>query len=255
MQRANPSPIARAVDSHDGEASLRWLRASAQLDTMDPSLRSRMVGLTQTLHDDVAKAVAIHNFVKSLPFGCVADYTELTASRVLKLGYGDCFAKGILMVGMLRVAGIPARLRFVSLPVRFLRGLVDIDDDSIMHSMAEVLLDGQWRMTDSYVPDLALQFASRAQLGAERRSSGYGVHRAGAIFWDGRSDASAHYHATDAKSLPTEDWGVADDPLSFYQNPAHSALRRSFASRLKWRLGAPIVNKRVTVLRSQPLVA
>lgn len=227
----------------------RWLRATEQLDIQSTKLRTRMMAITQLLATEREKAVAIHDFVKSLPFGCVADYSQLKAVDVLKLGHGDCFTKGLLMVALLRAASIPARLRFVSLPVHFLRGIIDPEESTIMHAMAEVYLDNRWLITDSYVPDLALQQAAQTLLTQEKRSMGYGVHLRGNESWSGREHASAQCHQSDGSSLPTVDWGVADDPMSFYADPSHSELRRNFATRLKWRLAAPLVNKRVAALR------
>jgi Transglutaminase-like superfamily len=233
-----------------GESRSRWLSATVQLDIKSTKLRTRMMAITQLLASEREKAVAIHDFVKALPFGCVADYSQLKATDVLKLGMGDCFTKGMLFVALLRAAGIPARLRFVSLPVHFLRAIIEPEEASIMHAMAEVHLGERWLVTDSYVPDLALQMAACARLAQEKRTLGYGVHIHGAVYWTGKSDASAQCHVKDESSLPTVDWDVADDPMSFYADPSHSELRRNFATRLKWRLAAPIVNKRVAALRS-----
>jgi Transglutaminase-like superfamily len=232
------------------DSRTRWLRATGQLDIKSTKLRTRMMAITQLLPTEREKAVALHDFVKSLPFGCVADYSQLKASDMLKLGAGDCFTKGLLFVALLRAAGIPARLRFVSLPVHFLRGIIDAEEATIMHAMAEVYLGERWLVTDSYVPDLALQTAACARLAHEQRTMGYGVHVKGAMYWSGQADASAQCHEKDGESLPTVDWGVADDPVSFYADPSHSELRRNFATRLKWRLAAPVVNKRVATLRA-----
>ncbi len=232
-----------------GEARLRWLRGTRQLDVMSPKLRNRATALTLHLETDREKAVVVHDFVKTLPFGCVPDYSALTASGLLKLGHGDCFTKGMLLVALLRAAQVPARLRFVSLPANFLYGIIDTEEDTTMHAMAEVLVQGQWRVTDSYVPDAALQNSAIKKLKEEERQLGYGIHIGGARHWDGLSDASAQCDKEDAASLPTVDWGVADDPESFYADESHSELRRNFATRLKWRLAAPLVNKRVAAIR------
>ncbi|NJM43233.1 MAG: transglutaminase domain-containing protein [Brachymonas sp.] len=231
------------------QSKRNYLRPTQQLDIHAPKLRTKTLSLTQLQHTDRRKAVALHQFVQSLPFGCVPDYSALTADAVLKLGYGDCFTKGMLLVAMLRSASIAARLRFVSLPVHFLRGIVDSDEATIMHAMAEVYLDGRWVVTDSYVPDAALFEAAKKKLQSENRPLGYGIHIAGARAWNGLHDASAQCVASDPSSLPTVDWGVADDPISFYADPSHSELRRNFAMRLKWRLGAGVVNKRVQAIR------
>ncbi len=247
----NSSPSSLPESSlQPGEAQLRWLRGTRQLDIMAPALRNKVASLTQKLATDREKAVALHDFVKGLPFGCMPDYSVLTASRVLKLGQGDCFAKGLLMVGMLRAAKIPARLHFFSLPSQFLRGILDLEDASIMHAMTEVQINGCWLMTDSYVPDTWLQAGAKRKLLAEGQSRGYGIHLQGARVWDGRSDASAQCSEADAASLPLADWGLADDPESFFADESHSELRRNFASRLKWRLATPLVNKRVAAIRA-----
>jgi hypothetical protein len=232
-----------------GEARLRWLRGTKQLDVMGSKLRDRATALTRNLNSEREKAVAVHDFVKALPFGCVPDYS-ITASEVLHLGHGDCFTKGMLLVALLRAAQVPARLRFVSLPVNFLRGIVEPEEATIMHAMSEVLLDGRWLVTDSYVPDHALHVGARRKLAAEGQNMGYGIHINGAQHWDGTEDASAQCSLADTASLPVVDWGIADDPESFYADKSHSELRRNFATRLKWRLAAPMVNKRVAAVRA-----
>lgn len=232
-----------------GEAGLRWLRATQQLDILAPKLRTKVISLTQLKTTPQEKAVAIYDFVKSMPFACVADYAALKASDVLKAGQGDCFTKGMLFVAMFRVASIPARLRFVSLPVGFLRGVAELEDASIMHAMAEVFVADHWWVVDSYVPDLILQKKARSKLIAEGLQMGYGVHVYGDEHWDGASHASSQCSADDMGSLPIVDWGFADDPGSFYAQDSHSELRRNFAMRLKWRLAASLVNKRVAALR------
>jgi Transglutaminase-like superfamily len=237
----------------DAESLTRWLRATTQLDFKTPKLRTTMLSLTQLIAGDRDKAVALHDFVKKLRFGVNPDDMSLKASDVLKQGFGDCFTKGMLFVALLRCAGIPARLQFVSLPSHFLYGIIDAHDATIVHALAQVHLDGQWVTTDSYVPDLTMQLAAIDRLSAEDRMLGYGIHRRGAIYWLGRKDASAQTHASDESSMPTVDWGIADDPMSFYADPSHSELRRSFAERLKWRIAAPIVNKRTEALRAEYL--
>jgi hypothetical protein len=232
------------------EASLRWLRGTRQLDVMNTGLRARVKSLTQLLYTDREKAVAIHDYVKSLPFACVPDYASLMASDILKLGHGDCSSKGMLFVAMLRVAKIPARLHFVSLPTHFLRGIVPVEDATLMHAMAEVRIEGNWWVVDSYVTDEVLQVSARELLRHEDRKLGYGIHLDGAMYWDGQSHASAQCSPADPDSLPTVDWGLADDPQSFYADESHSQLRHNFVTRLKWRMAAPKVNKRVAAIRA-----
>jgi hypothetical protein len=119
-----------------------------------------------------------------------------------------------------------------------------------VHAMAEVNIEGKWRVTDSYVPDEMMQVVGREWLKHEGRTLGYGIHLNGAMYWDGLSHASAQCDPNDPESLPTVDWGAADDPESFYADDSHSELRRTFMTRLKWRVAAPKVNKRVEAIRA-----
>jgi hypothetical protein len=233
-----------------GEKALRWMRSTRQLDFLDAKLRTRIKALTQLHQDPRDKAAAIYRFVHALPFMCEPRFTRLTASEVLQKGGGDCMTKGILFVAMLRGADIPARLRFVSLPVHFLRGVIELDTSTIVHAMAEVHVGQQWWLVDSYVPDLQLQIAAQQLLTIEERAMGYGIHRRGATEWDGCSHSSAQCSAEDADSLPTIDWGHWDDPESFYEHQSNHELRPSLVMRLKWRLAAPIVNKRTQKIRA-----
>jgi Transglutaminase-like superfamily len=233
------------------EADLRWLRGTHQLDVMSPKLRTKVLSLTQLKVTDQEKAVCIYDFVKAMPFACVADYSILNASDVLKMGHGDCFTKGMLFVAMLRAAQIPARLRFASLPIHFLRGIIEPEEASIVHAMAEVRINEQWWVVDSYVPDVILQQMARTKLVAQGLQLGYGIHVNGDIHWDGASHASSQCSAADPDSLPVVDWGFADDPESFYAQASHSELRRNFATRMKWRLATPMVNKRVAAIRKE----
>ena len=63
----------------------------------------------QTL-DSVNKVKAIYNFVRDeIKFGYnLSD--EITASEVLKDGYGQCNTKATLLMALLRAVGIPNRI-------------------------------------------------------------------------------------------------------------------------------------------------
>lgn len=85
-----------------------WLMPTRLLDLDDPRLRTIALRVTQFVHSDTDKARAIHDFVKSLPFGCVAGFDHVPAAAVLRAGRGDCHTKGTLFVAMLRSVGISA---------------------------------------------------------------------------------------------------------------------------------------------------
>src|SRR3954466_12244455 len=97
-----PSPAART-----------WRAETLQLDFSHPSIRIAAQKLTQLRQGAPERAVAIHEFVRRLPFGAFADVSHVRASDVLRSRRGDCHSKGVLFVALCRAAGIPARLNFV----------------------------------------------------------------------------------------------------------------------------------------------
>lgn len=233
------------------EARSVWMRATPQLDITSSKVHLLAAKLTKLLVTDRDKAVALHNYVQSLPFGCVADFLNTKASDVIAQGYGDCHTKGPLFVALLRAASVPSRLRFVTLPTRFLTGIIETGVSSMTHAIAEVYLDSRWYQTDTYVVDADLNRAARELLAAKNMQLGYGVHALGEQAWNGTQDAHAQYTQADPSSLPVVDWGVAHDPAHFYADKSHAALRQSFTVRVKWMLGAHIVNRKVEQIRQQ----
>jgi hypothetical protein len=227
-----------------------WLRATWQLDIRDSGLRIQVQKLTQLLSEPRARAVAIHDFIKSLPFAVQTNAIKQSASQVLRSACGDCHAKGVLFVAMLRAAGIPARLRFVSMPTRYLDGLLDAGSPSMIHAIGEVWLGNRWVQTDTYVVDQPMLMQSRAMLMMRQMRLGFGVHLDADQTWDGHQDAHAQSVSSDPVSMPKKDWGVAHDLRHFYAKAEHVQLRPTMAMAIKWRLGAQIVNHKIHQLRA-----
>ncbi|RZJ04634.1 MAG: transglutaminase domain-containing protein [Haliea sp.] len=190
--------------------------------------------------------------MKSLPFGCVAGFDHVPAGAVLRIGRGDCHTKGTLFVAMLRSLGIPARLRFVTLPGAFLKGIVDSPYDTITHAIGEVWLQGAWVRTDTYVADSILEAQASQLLRQQGRRLGWGMHVQGSHYWDGKRHAHAQFHDSDAGSLPLQDWGVSHDPETFYASRPDAALQVGWLARMKWMFAAVLVNRAVEQLRNLP---
>lgn len=205
--------------------------------------------ITQLATTDVQKATLVHDFVKALPFGCVAGFDHVPAVSVLKSGHGDCHTKGTLFVALLRCAGVPARLRFVTLSGAFLYGIIDIGQNTITHAVGEVYLQESWIQTDTYVTDSLLEAQAVTLLTQQNINTGYGIHRQGNRFWSGLQHAHGQYSGADPISLPTHDWGVAHDPEQFYSSNEHPQLHIGWLTRAKWMIAAGVVNRRVQKVR------
>lgn len=226
-----------------------WLQSTRLLDLDDPKLRIQAMSLTQLSDTDTQKVIAIHEFIKALPFGCVAGFDHVPAAAVLRSGYGDCHTKGTLFVALMRCVGLPSRLRFVTLASDFLYGIITPPQNIVIHAIGEVYLDGRWVQTDTYVADVELENSAEKLLLAQGRKLGYGIHLNGARQWDAFNDAHAQSSAADASSQPLQDWGVAHDPEQFYANVDDPSLRRGWLTRVKWMLAAGLINRRTQQVR------
>lgn len=230
----------------------RWLVNTPLLQFDHPRIRLRAQRLTQLQTTPRQKALACVNYVCSLPFGAIADSTGTSALQALNHGRGDCHTKSTLLVALLRSAGIPSRIRFVSLKPDFLYGLIDTGSTPIEHGCTEVLLDGRWLALDSYVVDTKLAVAAKLRLRQEGRSVGYGMHVHGSTSWNGSRNSFGQYCEADEDSLPLRDWGVFDDPYQFYSSTPFVKARLNWSSRVKWIVGASMVNRQVQALRNSP---
>jgi hypothetical protein len=226
-----------------------WLGSTRLLDLDDPKLRIQSISLTQLCDTDTQKVVAIHQFIKAMPFGCVAGFDHVPAAAVLRSGHGDCHTKGTLFVALLRCVGLPARLHFVTLSSAFLYGIITPPQNRLIHAIGEVYLNGRWIQTDTYVADSELESSAEKLLLEQGRKLGYGIHLNGARQWDAINHAHAQSAASDEASLPIEDWGVAHDPEQFYTSDKHPSLHRSWLTRAKWMLAAGLVNRRTQQVR------
>jgi Transglutaminase-like superfamily len=239
------------LESSSPEARLMWLRETAQINFTASKLRILSTQITQLQHSDVGKALAIHKHIKSMPFGCVPGFNRVKATDIVQQGYGDCHTKGLLYVALLRAVHIPARLRFVTVSTQFLNGLIETGTQTMVHAVGEAFIDGRWRQNDTYVVDVEYETAARSQLRLEDRILGYGIHAMGDKDWNGVDNAHSQYTLADPDSLPIIDWGSDHDPAHFYADENHAGLRHNFATRVKWTVGASIVNRKVALIRER----
>jgi hypothetical protein len=233
------------ADSDDGAA---WLGDTPVLQWEHPRIRILAKRLTQLEGGPVQKARACFAFVWSLPFAFDATSMHTTAPEVLQRGYGDCRTKSTLFVAMLRSLGIPARVRFVSLPPHFLRGLLNTAGATFDHAFAEVFMDDLWLGVDTYSLDIKLALAARSLLGRENRRVGYGVHLDGQVGWDGKSSAFGQFNASDKASAPSRDWGPFNDPSEFARI-YRTGTKRGWSAWPRRSIGLLLANRRVAELR------
>ncbi len=185
-------------------------------------------------HPSIARLIAEHGWA-TLPVGqrIGAVYTfvrdqirfgynlgdRIPASRVLADRYGQCNTKTTLVMALLRAVGVPCRFHGATIHKRLQRGVVTglfywLAPTDIIHSWAEVQVDGRWVALEGVILDQPYLDGLRGFLPDERGAFlGYGVGTdnllAPAIEWKG-VDTSIQMTGVN------RDHGTFDDPDAFY---------------------------------------
>lgn len=162
---------------------------------------------------------AVYHYVRDeIRFGYNAD-DRLSASQVLKDGYGQCNTKGTLLMALLRALGISTRLHGFTIYNELQRGAIPdylfvLAPKRIIHSWVEVYQNERWINLEGYIIDQAFlgqvqrNFADQCQ-----QFSGFGIATkclaTPNIDWQGEDT----YIQSDGIA---DDFGVYSQPDDFY---------------------------------------
>lgn len=244
------APVAQSSTGGRGDSPHPWLASSPLLDLEDSKLRLRVHALTQFAKNDREKALAIHGFVKRVPVARPFKMRAHSARQVLDSGRGDANDKSTLLVAMLRLAGLPARIRYLRLHGEVLRGLVPPGMPKALRPLVEVWLNDRWVRTDTHIFDAAYMAAARQRLKDREREWGYGIHVDGAMTWNGRDDAFVG-GPPDPRDNPmvVADLGVFHDPQDFLASRSYVVRHLRVARMLYWNVLAPLAQWSIRRLR------
>ena len=245
MLQASPSPRLPAPSEEPGH----WLASSPLLDLEDPKLRLRVHALTQLCKSEREKALALYGFVKRMPFAKGLKLRLNTAREVLEAGRGDAPDKATLLLALLRLAGIPARIRYLMLRGDILRGLTSAMPTAA-RPLLEVWLHQRWLRTDTYIFDAAYMAAARDRLKERGWEWGWGIHVGGHAIWDAMGDSYLAGVPTESDPMVLEDLGLYADPLEFVCSRAYRDNHARIARALHWNLLAPAMHRAIRELRA-----
>lgn len=236
---AQPAVSQPAVEQDDPR---HWLGASPLIDLEDPKLRLRVRALTQLCKTDREKALAIYGFVKRLPLARPFKIRPSTAREVYDAGRGDAPDKATLLVAMLRMARLPARIRYVRLRGEILRG-VAARAPLAGRGLVEVWLQGRWLRTDTYIYDAACMAAARQRLKDLGWEWGYGIHVNGAMIWDGFDSAYLGGMPTESDPMVIGEVGVFHDPSGYLSSRAFGRRSARLVRLLHMNVLAPLFDR------------
>jgi hypothetical protein len=234
-----------------------WLHSTPLLDLSDPKLRLKTRALTQLARTDRQKALAIYAFVKRLPYAKRIKMEYPTARRVIEQRSGDGDDKATLLVAMLRVAGIPARIRYEEMKGVMLRGLVPgPNPPDAARPLAEIWLEGRWVRTDTYIFDANYVSAALRSMRARGWKYGWGLHADADLLWNGKDDAFLGGTPTEEDPMLMRTLCIVSDPLELVA-PAMRRngyrYRRSVRA-LQWNMLAPAMSRSIGRLRAARIV-
>lgn len=197
-----------------------YLAQTKMLDFNQPSIQTLITqqNWQELSHYDAIGA--IYNYVRDdIKFGYNID-DRLSASLVLRDGYGQCNTKGTLLMALLRAVGIPTRFHGFTIFNELQRGAIpnyifSLAPKRIIHSWVEVHLDGRWLNLEGYIIDRQYLTKVQARFSDQCEAfSGYGIAtqclKKPAIEWQGEDT----YIQSDGIA---DDFGIYSQPDDFYR--------------------------------------
>lgn len=197
-----------------------YLRATNLLNFHHPDLVAIIEERGWRHLSDFDTIGAVYTFVQNeVAFGYNrAD--DISASEVLRDGYGQCNTKRTLLMALLRAVGVPCRLHGFTIDKRLQKGAITglayrLAPKSIVHSWVEVLYQDTWVNLEGFILDNVYLCSLQEKFSeVEGAFCGYGVAVADfknpPVRWRGEST----YIQVDGIN---RDYGVFSDPDAFYQ--------------------------------------
>jgi len=229
----------------------RYLKETPMLNFRSEAIQALVQERGWKKRNEFDKIRGIYDFVRDeVRFGYnVSD--SISASRVLRDGYGQCNTKGTLFMALLRAVGVPCRVHWFTIDKKLQKGAMTgfvyrNAPQNIFHSWVEVLYQGQWRELEGFILDRpylsALQEMHPACIGA---FCGCGVavkdFRNPPVDWTGGNT----YIQSEGIN---QDFGVYDSPDELLRE--HGQEMGACKKALYRWVGRRIMNKNVNRIRS-----
>lgn len=170
--------------------------------------------------DTENKIKSIYNFVKDeIKFGYnIKD--NMSSSDILNDYYGQCNTKGILLMSLLRKAGIPCRFHGFTIDKILQKGAITglgyiLSPKSIVHSWVEIKFMNKWFNLEGFIIDNEYLNKVQKQNNNVQTFSGYGIATNNLmnpqVYWD-KNDTYIQ------KEGINSDLGTYDSPDNFFDD-------------------------------------
>ena len=195
------------------------LKETKLLDYKSNSIQNLIYERGWAKLNDFEKILKSYNFVRDeIEFGYNFD-DGITASKVLKDGYGQCNTKAILLMALFRGLNISCRFHGFTIDKELQKGAITgiwykLAPQEIVHSWVEVYFEGKWYNLEGFILDKKYLTALQNKFkDSENKYCGYGVatndFKNPDIDWN-KNDTYIQ------KEGINQDFGIFDNPDIFF---------------------------------------
>lgn len=197
-----------------------YLKETKILDYSHDSIQKLVNESEWNQLDMISRIKAIYNFVRDeIKFGYnLSD--NISASAVLKDGYGQCNTKATLLMALLRATEIPNRIHGFTIDKALQKGAITgiwykLSPKNILHSWVEILVDEQWYFLEGVILD-KIYLAKLQEKNSDCKATfcGYGAYSDN--FKNPPIDWDLNNTFIQDKGI-NQDFGLFDTPDEFYE--------------------------------------
>lgn len=228
-----------------------YIKETKILDYTNDSIQKLLIRRQWMELDSTTKVKSIYNFVRDeIKFGYnVSD--NISASEVLKDGYGQCNTKASLLMALCRAVGVPNRIHGFTIDKTLQKGAIsgiwyNLSPKNILHSWVEVLINEQWYFLEGVILDKP--YLTKLQEKNSRCKTtfcGYGVYTDNfenpSIEWD------LNHTFIQDRGI-NQDLGLFDTPDEFYAK--HQQTLNAFQKWFFQNIVRHKMNKNVETIRT-----
>ena len=229
-----------------------YLRKTKILDFDSPKIQDLVKQRNWNKLTDSKKIEYIYNYVRDeVKFG-YNNEDSISASQVLKDGYGQCNTKANLFMTLLRAVGIPNRMHGFTIHKSLQKGAVTgvwykLSPKNILHSWVEVYLDGEWFNLEGLILDKPYLTALQKKFSnCKTTFCGYGAYTDD--FQKPQVDWNKNHTYIQEKGI-NQDFGLFDTPDEFYKK--HQQKMSPFKKWIYQNYVRHLMNKNVERIRKK----
>ncbi len=228
----------------------KYLQETEILNFSEDSIQKLVTNRNWRSLDTISCVKAIYNYVRDeIKFGYNFS-DDITASEVLKDGYGQCNTKATLLMALLRALGIPNRIHGFTIDKALQKGAITgvwykLSPNNILHSWVEVSVNDSWYSLEGVILDK--KYLTNLQIKYKNIKTtfcGYGVYTDN--FQNPTIDWNLNNTFIQDKGI-NQDFGLFDTPDQFYAK--HQQEIGWFKKFIFRKIVRRIMNKNVNNIR------